>query len=276
MAAMNFLELVGPKSGPGSLLNWVNYKKVPAEVVLEEAQALIYSRLRVREMRASAVITLPVQAFSVALPTGFLEAIAMRDRAGIDIIPDRHIEERGLLRRRPMDDEAYTTLSAQITAGAGSLTVSSAEKFPATAPFSVMIDAECVLVTAGAGTTSWTVTRGYGGTTAAAHASGATVDGALQDGTPSHLAIFNERFEFDCKADEARRYDLTYYKTPDALSASNTTNFLTRRYPMILRIGCLAGAASFMKDDAEEQKQIVKLMPLIEAANAESDLGRPS
>jgi len=41
--------------------------------------------------------------------------------------------------------------------------------FPATAPYTVRVDSEWMRVTAGAGTTTWTVTRGYASTTAATH-----------------------------------------------------------------------------------------------------------
>lgn len=70
-----------------------------------------------------------------------------------------------------------TTLSGSITSGATTLTVASAAGFPAAKnPFSIQIDSEVMNVTAGMGTTTWTVTRGANGTTAASHTSGASVD----------------------------------------------------------------------------------------------------
>lgn len=202
--AMTFLTLTGPKSEPGSIHNFVNYRRVPVEVVLEEAQAFIYSRLRVREMKASAVITLTANASSVALPTGFLEPIAMRDREGWEMIPDRYVEPPELIRHR-----VYT-------------------------------------------------------------------NDVLETGTPGRVAIFDELFQFECKAEAQHKYDLAYYKTPALLSATNVSNFLTARYPHIVRIACMAGAASYMKDDEEESKQLAKLTGLCDAANAESDLSRAS
>ena len=50
-----------------------------------------------------------------------------------------------------------------------------AATFPATGPFTIVIDNEHMLVTAGFGTTTWTVQRQTDGTTVAAHASGATI-----------------------------------------------------------------------------------------------------
>ena len=67
------------------------------------------------------------------------------------------------------------TLTAAITSTtATSISVSSATSTPSSA-FSIQIDNEIMEVTAGFGTTTWTVVRGYAGTTAATHASAANV-----------------------------------------------------------------------------------------------------
>ncbi len=67
-------------------------------------------------------------------------------------------------------------MAAAITAaGSTSISVTSASGFPAVAPYSIMIDAEQMTVTAGQGTTTWTVTRGVGGTTATTHSNAASV-----------------------------------------------------------------------------------------------------
>lgn len=73
---------------------------------------------------------------------------------------------------------AQTTLSAAVTSGATTVTVDSASAFPNVAQFRVRVDSELMLVTALAGTT-WTVTRGIEGTTAAAHPTGALVTQVL-------------------------------------------------------------------------------------------------
>ena len=78
-------------------------------------------------------------------------------------------------------DEAYapdsttTTVTAGLTSTATTLTVSGWSGFPATPEFRVTIDGEVLIVTAGAGTTTWTVERGGDGTSPAAHVAGATV-----------------------------------------------------------------------------------------------------
>jgi hypothetical protein len=65
-----------------------------------------------------------------------------------------------------------TTLTTAMTnlASNKTVTVTSATGFPTTNPFTIQIGTEQMQVTAGAGTTTWTVTRGYNSTTKATHA----------------------------------------------------------------------------------------------------------
>lgn len=71
-----------------------------------------------------------------------------------------------------------TTLNASISSGDLSLVVVSAAQLPASPQFRLRIDDEVLLVTGVAGTTL-TITRGAEGTSAAAHAAGATVHHVL-------------------------------------------------------------------------------------------------
>lgn len=69
-----------------------------------------------------------------------------------------------------------TTLAAAITTvGQSSITITEYTGFPASGAFTILIDTEWLRVTAGNGTTTWTVTRGYGSTTAATHLISSTV-----------------------------------------------------------------------------------------------------
>jgi hypothetical protein len=80
-------------------------------------------------------------------------------------------------------NQAVTTLSAAITGvTATSCTVIDATAFPATGNFRIKIDSEIVMVTGVAGNT-FTITRGAEGTTAATHASGASVIHLLTKGS---------------------------------------------------------------------------------------------
>jgi hypothetical protein len=71
---------------------------------------------------------------------------------------------RGKLVFDPSGLVTTTTLSAAVGPNDTSLTVAGATGFPTTAPFNIQIDNEQMTVTAGAGTTTWTVARGIGAT----------------------------------------------------------------------------------------------------------------
>jgi hypothetical protein len=70
---------------------------------------------------------------------------------------------------------ASTTLGGALTASQTTLTVSSATGFPTT-PFLIRVDDEFMQVTAGFGTTTWTVTRGASNSVATTHANGQTLE----------------------------------------------------------------------------------------------------
>lgn len=69
-----------------------------------------------------------------------------------------------------------------IAAGDTSVTVASNTGFPANASFRIRIDSELILVTAGQGGVTWTISRGIENTTPAAHANGATVTQVVTNG----------------------------------------------------------------------------------------------
>jgi Tfp pilus assembly protein PilV len=72
-------------------------------------------------------------------------------------------------------DTATTTVTGGLTSTGTTLTVAGWSGFPASPEFRVTIGSEVLIVTAGAGTTTWTVQRGGDGTSPQAHAAGATV-----------------------------------------------------------------------------------------------------
>lgn len=94
-----------------------------------------------------------------------------------------------------VSNDASTTLNnaGTLLAGAASMIVTSSAGFPAV-NFRVRIDSELILVTAVAGTT-WTITRGIEGTTAANHIDGSVVahvisKGGLDQYTKDYGGIF--------------------------------------------------------------------------------------
>jgi hypothetical protein len=70
---------------------------------------------------------------------------------------------------------ANTTITGALTAAGTTVTVASASGFPSTS-FVIRVDDEFMTVTAGFGTTTWTVTRASNGSAATTHASGQTLE----------------------------------------------------------------------------------------------------
>ena len=200
MAGMTYGSLVGPKSADGSIKNWINYNLLPVEAILTDAQAMIYSLLRVREMRTSSVVTLAVGASSVPLPTGFLDPLAIIGKDGIgdaELVDEMELERLRL----------------------------------------------------------------YGS------------DGTLQTGYVTSCAP-RATLDFNAATDSARQFSILYYAQPAPLSLANQTNFLTMRYPHILRAMTSAVAADFRHDDANYTRFFQRATTFITAAAINDDLSR--
>lgn len=101
---MTWTILTGAKSVDGSIRNWAQHTSVPADQILAEAQAYIYERIRLTEMRFTARVVLAIGDDSVALPTGFLEAVHLQFD-GDGILP--FIHENGLRRERDTAGDLY-------------------------------------------------------------------------------------------------------------------------------------------------------------------------
>lgn len=100
--------------------------------------------------------------------------------------------------------------------------------------------------------------------------------GALFEGTPSRWSIVGETAYVDVSCSEAFSGKLMYYKRPAALSASNETNFLTIRYPSLVRTACLAAAYEHMKDMQNAATYLQMLEGKIGEAMMTNDLYRRS
>lgn len=194
---MTFTTLTGDKSVSGSIKSWQNYSKVDAEGVLEEAQAMIYARLRTREMKTSDLFPVRVGAGSLDLPDGYLEAIQLKNLTTGCRLAYR--DEADVEDMRTYDDS-----------------------------------------------------------------------GVLDTGDPSFYGEYDEAFQFECRTTTAWKMKALFYKQPDYLSSSNLKNFLTIRYPHMLRMACLATAARFAHDDdmfAREQKLLFNEIAEISAGD---------
>jgi hypothetical protein len=169
--------------------------------ILTDAQAWIYQRLRVREMRSSVQVPITLGQAYTTIPTGFLDPVKMMMRD-----PPLRIfamTEEQLMENRIWEDA--TTLS---------------------------------------------------------------------DGTPTRYAVFDEAFNWEVLPDANYTCDLVYYKIPASLSALNPTNWLTNRYPLLLRTLCMGFAASYMKDYTEMKTQLGIADNMIDDIRVQDDLSR--
>lgn len=82
-------------------------------------------------------------------------------------------------------------------------------------------------------------------------------NGDIREGVPTRWTILDGAVQFDSAAEEAFDYTLYYYQALPALSVSNETNFLTVRYPTLLRRVCMMFAYEFLKDWNAFDKQTV-------------------
>jgi hypothetical protein len=94
---------------------------------------------------------------------------------------------------------------------------------------------------------------------------------ALLSGKPSCFAVYDERFNFDLNPDAAMTVRLLYYQSPTVLSDTVNTNFLTDKYPTMLRYAALAYAADYMRDMTNYQAWLKQALSEIEGANIEDD-----
>lgn len=198
--AMSYTTLIADKTVAGSIKSWQNYSKIDSLGVLEEAQAMVYMRLRCREMRASATVPVGAGVDFVALPTGYLDPIFTSDATN-DVELDFK-DEVQLERMR-----------------------------------------------------TWTAA-------------------VLDTGEITSFAFFDENFNFDAKSLAAFSIRALFYKTPDPLSPTNDTNWLTKRYPQLLRMACLATGARFAHDDAIFQREQVLLFKEIDEISVTDEMSR--
>lgn len=196
---MNYTTLTGSVTTAGSIRYAINFARVDADGILEEAQEWIYQRLRVRQMMATANVSISSAASTASFPTGYLDPIQFG-------IPG-HVN---------------------------TLRLKDAEWF-----------------------------RSH---------LGWDEDAALPEGPPSYWCDFDTTIQFDTKADQAYTAKMVFFKKPDLLSGSNETNWLTDRYPTLVRRACLMFSAESRKEYEMMNNAELKALQLIEDIKVESDL----
>lgn len=282
--AMTWTSLVASKGTAGSLMNWVNYTKLDVETVVDEAQSLLYQTLRVREMRTEWTFGMAIGQSEAALPARFLDPIGRLVDTS-NMVRFSRILETEIATRRTYEAElgdfgsdpfATTANSSLVTVTdtahglnqGSTITISGADAvggLTLNGAFAVtsVVDDDTYIIDAMSDATS---TATGGGAAAEWTANN------LIAGYPSRWAIWDEKIKFEYAFSEAITLKQLFYRSPKLLSATNTTNWLTDRYPMLMRTACQASAASYMKDDTEYQKHVTALNVLIGSIAASDDM----
>jgi hypothetical protein len=97
-------------------------------------------------------------------------------------------------------------------------------------------------------------------------------NGDLPESDPTHFAIWDEAFQFDTVVAADTTASLLFYRRPPYLGRQTQTNFLTSRYPNLVRAACLMFAADGLQDDQEYGRWKQRADELIARANIEADL----
>lgn len=92
-----------------------------------------------------------------------------------------------------------------------------------------------------------------------------------QASRPQAYSEFGGSIQFDTTADAEYKFKMMGFFIPAPLSETNKTNFLTTRWPQMLRTACLAIAADFLNDDAKYARFLQRLSPLVGQANASGE-----
>lgn len=283
---MSYTSLVASKGTAGSLMNWVNYSKLDQETVLEEAQSLLYSLLRVREMKTTWVFGTTAGQSKVALPARYLDPIGeIRDVTNMRKITqlyDGNVEDRraydtsfsGGFDADPFTTVLNSNLVAVELAGhdlsqESIITITEADAvggvdLNGTWPVVSITNDDHFIISLG-DTVATSAATG-GGLLAEYSAS------KLIQGYPLAWAVYDEYLQFDSAFDRPAQCKMLYYRSPEPLSATNLTNWLTRRYPNLLRAACMAASAKYMKDTEEYNKHLAELTALVGSTNVENDL----
>jgi hypothetical protein len=286
--AMSYTSLTGTKGTSGALATWVDYTKLDVPVIVDEAQALLWGLgLRCREMKTDLTFAVPVGGSYIALPTGFLDPIGRIYQTSFNKTI-RHKDQNYLQRMRNYSETSGTLGASPFTTvnGSNAVTVALANhgfnqdsvfNTSGATAFNGVTIAGTFPITAIVDTNDFTIDITSLGTTPNAGGSGggsavAYVCDNLVAGMPEWYGIWNETIYFDAAMTQVSLCKLQYYKTPTILSVTNQTNFLTNRYPQILRTACQTSAADFMKDEIEYQKGLTRLQAMIQQVSTENDM----
>ena len=291
---MSYTSLTAAKGTPGAIATWVNFTLLDIGTIVDEAQTLLYGpgRLRAREQMTAVNFTMFQNFAAFPLPANFLDPIGPIYVTTFNT-PIRHVDTQFLQRNRNYTETLGTLGANPFTTTSGSNTVS---VFLANHGFTQ----ESLFSTTGATTFNGVTLNGtfeinnipdandftiditpLGATpTASGSGGGSAVNYICDDlveGTPYWFGIWNGTdgkplIHFDQAVFQTSLMQLQYFQSLPLLSPTNQTNFLTNRYPNLMRVACMCAAADFMKDDNEYQKQFSRVLQMTEQIAVENDM----
>lgn len=287
---MNFTSLTGDKTVPGSIINWTTYTRLDVNTVVDEAQALLFQMLRCREMRSAWTFGMGIGQISTPLPPRFLDPVGriydltngtdygQRIETVIEKTRSYDNSFAGSLGTNPLT----TTLGSSIVTVndvAHGLNQSSTFTMLGATGFNGLVFNGAFEIESVIDANNFTIDVGDLNNDAVASA-GSTGGGSaitwtannVWAGGQSFWTIWKEKVQFNSAFDVPATMKLLIYRRPRLLSTANPTNFVTDRYPALMRVACQAAAASYMKDDTEYAKHVKALSELVGATAAENDL----
>jgi hypothetical protein len=97
-------------------------------------------------------------------------------------------------------------------------------------------------------------------------------DAVLPSGAPTYWTNIGGRFQFNTIADQNYTAKFMHYARPAALSVSNETNWLTTRYPTLLKRACMIFSSEARKEWSMMDRAEVRALADIDEIKRESDL----
>jgi hypothetical protein len=287
--AMTYNSLTATKGTSGAIATWASYTLLDIPTILDEAQSLLYGegRLRLREMLTELLFTMPVNGAYIPLPANFLDPIGPIQAASFNSmikhkdsnyvqVNRTYNETTGTLPANPFTTTNDSNIVSVALPNHGFAQDSIFNTTGATAFNGVTINGTFP-ITAITDVNDFTIDISILGTTPSAGGSGggSTVTylcDSLVVGNPYWCGIWDEKIHFDQAFSQTAVCRMQFFRSLPLLSASNQTNFLTNRYPRLMRVACLAAASDFMKDNEEYQKQFGYLQQMIEKIEMENEM----
>lgn len=287
--AMTYASLTGAKGSAGAIMTWVNYSKIAIDLdtFIQETQSLLATLLRTREMTSLYQFTVPLFGSRLSLPTGFLDPIGTMFCPSINqryshrdptwVQNQRNYNETtGALQINPfttvtgsplvtvaLTNHGFTQESLFFTTGATAFNgVTIAGTFPIDSITDVnnfVIDTTILGALPSA--------DGTGGGAAALYTCN-----ILEQGSAMYWSIWDEQIHFDTAFDKQQTLQLGYYKRFPFISNTVSENFITQRYPFLMRKAIDCMAFNWMQESSREATELQVLSAMTDKISAENDM----